>query len=297
MLHDREFRQLYAELVDCALSGRITCGALTNCQLALIPKPGGGARPIGMGTILRRVAGKLAARAAGAELRKITEPADQYGLSESGTVRLYHAVRTAADEGKLVVSLDVRNAFNTLSRDVIMRTVNEVPTAAQAFCAVLYGQPTTFVAPDFSLAGRSAASAGADEPTLLEALEGVGDVPHWRFATETGVIQGCPMAPLLFAATMARIVGEVQAGLLERGVRVMAFHDYVYLVSDSASALGDAFVSVRDALSAVGMTLAPLKCQTLLPSVDVAGRGSGGAGGTCGAHAEAEMHGRPHSGP
>ena len=75
------FGEVFAELVNHALANRLPEQEPSMSTLELIPKLNGGSRPIGMGTILRRLAAKLVAKAEGGNLREFCEAENQYALS------------------------------------------------------------------------------------------------------------------------------------------------------------------------------------------------------------------------
>ena len=216
LLDDRPTAEAFATLVNLALAGCLRDPYLTGSALELIPKASGGARPLGMGSILRRVCGKLAARAAVAEVRSFTEPRAQLALSEAGTIRLFRQVRDAADDGMFVVALDIHNAFNTISRERVMSTVARHAGPAREFASVLYDDATPFTA---RTQDRSREAT--------DSVVGIDGSRHLLFDTNTGVIQGCPLAPLLFAAAMADAVDRARTPGVEYG----AFQDDVYMVS------------------------------------------------------------------
>ena len=248
----------FANLVDLALTGVIRDRYLTASRLELIPKPGGGARPIGMGSILRRVSGKLAARTESGRIRPFAEANGQMALSEQGTGRVYRRVRGAAADGKWIVALDITNAFNNLDREVVRKTIARHTAPARAFATACYGSPSRFVA------RAHLGAADVDPPDGMEAIRGLDGRMHLAFETERGVIQGCPLAPLLFATSIAQMVEERKQRW--GSVTVESFADDMYLIADHADELVPAIRDMSDALQEMGLALSPGKCQTLPPT-------------------------------
>ena len=248
----------FANLVDLALMGVIRDRYLTASRLELIPKPGGGARPIGMGTILRRVSGKLAAKTESWRIRPFAEANGQMALSEQGTGRVYRRVREAAADGKCVVALDISNAFNNLSREVVRKTIAHHTGPARAFAEACYGGRSHFVA-------RAHGGAEDVNPTDgMTVIHGLDGRAHLGFETDRGLVQGCPLAPLLFATSIATMVEARRQHWGE--VVVESFADDIYLIADRAEALMSVIGDMSGALQVMGLALSPGKCQTLPPT-------------------------------
>ncbi|KAF0296193.1 hypothetical protein FJT64_006342 [Amphibalanus amphitrite] len=119
-------------LTNLALSGRLpecVVPAFFGASLIALRKKDGGLRPIAVGSVYRRIAGKVTAtavsRGIGAQLR----PAHLGVATRNGCEAAVHAVRayteacTAAEDSKILVKLDVSNAFNSVRRDSIMEAV------------------------------------------------------------------------------------------------------------------------------------------------------------------------------
>ena len=252
-----------AGLVDHALAGRLRGGYLSGSLLALLPKPDGGLRPIGMGSILRRLAGKLAVRSLTPLVRAFNEDRDQLALSEAGTSRVFRRVAHAAAHGDVVVGLDISNAFNTVHRDVILATIAEHAGPAKALCRTLYDEPSSVLAP---LPRRESTDEEQWDDHEFLLVDALGDRSFLQFHTGEGVVQGCPLAPVLFATTMASALAPVRARHPQ--VAFHAFHDDVFLTCNSTDALVDAFTDVKMTLAQIGLHLSATKCKTLMPRPD-----------------------------
>ena len=255
-----------AQLVDHALAGRCAGGYLTDSTLSLVRKPGGnGWRPLGVGTLLRRISGHLAAKVITASARTVCEPRKQMALSENGTIRLHRQVAAAASRGEYVVSLDVRNAFNTLHRSLIMETIAEIGGAATPLCLALYGQPSKFSA--VVRADRHSSANDTDNdaaPTAAGDLVvscGVDGRETASFWTQQGVVQGCPLAPLLFATTVARAMPDEDT----TSATVLAFHDDMYVCHADAEAVARMTQTLQIKLSGMGLELQLAKCIVVPP--------------------------------
>ena len=122
------------------------------CASSLIPlrKKDGGLRPIAVGDTIRRVVGKclLSLGAVQAELASLQPRQCGVGVRNAaemvgmGLQRFVQSRASAGDHDYAVLQVDVRNAFNSMSRDAIPRgCMAKVPSAYNwlRFC---YGGPS-----------------------------------------------------------------------------------------------------------------------------------------------------------
>ncbi len=177
-LHERITSAL--ELVVDLLCSGVVPAAMRDTRLFAIPKPGGaGVRPVGACELLRNLAARVALPALSRQLAAQDAPLGQYGAAQFGTQRVASCVHAAVRSNMHVLSLDLRNAFNSVSRRAVLAAV---PTDNPAFplTHALYNGPLWMRSPS-----RSA-------PPL---------------ESQAGVIQGCPLAAVLFAHTL--ITGPV----------------------------------------------------------------------------------------
>lgn len=163
-----ECEEALASVVNWCCWGQAPA-ALADNRLFLIPKGGGGHRPLGAGEVLRRVACRVALPSLVDVVGPRCETLGQWGTSRSGAARAVIAVRRAVRSGAHVLSVDLRNAFNSVNRAEVLRHVpSDAP--ARRLIWTLYGGPVRMLAP------------GAAPVTCSR-----------------GVVQGCPLAAALFA--------------------------------------------------------------------------------------------------
>jgi len=231
-----------AKLAVAFLLGECPPEALeANLGARLVPlrKPGGGIRPLAMGSTLRR----LAARAACAALKEKTCVAagtQQYGVGRPAGCELFHKSVTALtdqDSRRVVLAFDAANAFGTLSRQCIWdNTKTRLPELAKTVRAWFRTPATHFM---WDAAGK------------LHLVRNVA-----------GVDQGCPLSPLLFALGLAGELADLQAAVrhLDPTAQVFAYLDDVVVVCapEAAQAATDA---VADKLGLCGLKLNPGKTQ------------------------------------
>ncbi|KAJ8730152.1 hypothetical protein PYW07_017190 [Mythimna separata] len=117
-------------LANFMLSGQMNpcvCPFLYGASLFALKKKDGGIRPIAVGSVFRRLTAKLACRAVKEEMSRYLQP-HQLGFgTRLGCEAAIHATRAFVtdpeSEDSIVLKLDIRNAFNTLERDVLLSEV------------------------------------------------------------------------------------------------------------------------------------------------------------------------------
>lgn len=174
----RELRCLVAKIGMMYALGHAPDVAYSACKLArlLTPaKPKGGVRPPTITAALRRFFLKSSARM----LTPVLKPVLclwQHAIGVAGgTEKLYHAITTLleANEDHVVVALDLKNAFGTMSRKVMRDAMRELVPELDGLVTRLYSGSTPLA---WECKGR--------DPVIFEA--------------ETGIDAGCPFSCILF---------------------------------------------------------------------------------------------------
>ena len=91
---------------------------LGSCRLIPLRKASGGLRPIAIGEIIRRLGSRICLRQRANATRAAFEPL-QVGVGTSnGGVAVYHSASAyyALNPGKVLINIDLKNAFNSMSR-------------------------------------------------------------------------------------------------------------------------------------------------------------------------------------
>jgi hypothetical protein len=174
---------------------------LLDSTLIALEKPGSnaGVRPIAIGEAWLRLAGLCAMKATpgvGPALAPL-----QLGVGvRGGSQCMGHSIRAgiAADPACVTVQLDWRNAFNTVSRDAMLKAIAQRAPALLPFAAWMYKQP-----------GRLLIAGAPSDNNMLQ--------------SERGVRQGDPCGPLFFALTLQGPLEQVQERIPD--IRVLAFAD------------------------------------------------------------------------
>ena len=263
-----------ADLADavCDLVHKVAEGAAPRALYALamspVPKTGGW-RPIGVGSVFRRIAAAIAADELTPCLREELESAGQLGLARAGAQRFYLRAQRAASDGLIVARLDVANAFNTLHRSVVTDT-------AAALAARLVG-------PARAAAGVLHNLYSDSEDVHVRTSDGPHVVVNGR-----GVAQGCAGGSLLFALAMAGVLRSTTARLATEGaafralpplaspaaalpgdVAYVALHDDVVFVADDAGRLLAALDAFAHSLAAAGLALGGKSVLVVSPGREV----------------------------
>lgn len=180
-------------------------------------------------------------------------PRWQLGVGVSGGVdAVVHALRQRLRLGWRVVELDFKNAFNCLSRRRMIAALERLARGPE-------GSPAAK-----SLVRAARYAYGAQTKLLVQMADGsVQEV-----LSRTGVRQGDPLAMLLFAVGLGRLMDEAAVASLD-GVTMLAIADDVYLLLDPASPESwsprrdAALLRINTSAGAWGMTLERDKCHTL----------------------------------
>src|SRR6218665_38696 len=149
-------------------------------------KDNGGLRPIAVGYIWRRLAAKCANRYAVARLAAHFAPL-QLGIGvPGGCEAAVHATRRFASSmgpDQVLVKLDFANAFNTLRRDVMLKSVLDIIPELYPFVLQAYSTPSVLKFGDMLL------------------------------SSQMGPQQGDPLGPLLFSLPLQPVLHSLESAL------------------------------------------------------------------------------------
>ena len=204
----KEMRALVAKIGVVWARGLAPDVAYAACCLArlLTPaKPKGGVGPLAITAALRRIVLNSLATNLTPELKKVLCPWQHAIGGSGGTEKLYHTVTTLleAREDHIVVALDLKNAFGTMSRQVMRDATRELVPELDALVTRLYAGSTPLV---WECAGQS--------PVTFEA--------------ETGIDAGCPFSCILFCVGLHKVLQYAREIVPEQDQK--AFMDDAYSV-------------------------------------------------------------------
>ena len=150
-------------------------------------KPSGGVRPIAVGEVLPRLTAKCMMHVVRAEALAYFRPAQAGVAVKSGAEAAIHTLRAwvgrhAGSTDSVAVKVDFQNAFNTISRDAVLREAREPFPAVARWVTWCYQCPTNLQFGD----------------AILQ--------------SSTGVQQGDPLGPLLFSAGVQPLAVALRVG-------------------------------------------------------------------------------------
>ena len=154
---------------------------LSAARLIPLSKKGGGVRPIAVGEVFRRLVGKVLIRAAQQEVVDSYLFPLQLGVGvKSATELISRAAGFFMARGVPLIQVDLKNAYNSVSRSLMLQRVREKAPAFAAWAELTYGQPAPLV---------------VNDSVMLLSREGVQ--------------QGDPLGPLFFALASFSMVEKL----------------------------------------------------------------------------------------
>ncbi|KAG9392068.1 hypothetical protein J8273_6659 [Carpediemonas membranifera] len=169
-------------LIQDIVNGEPWTAALAHAILVPVPKNSAtDIRPIAIGESLRRIAGRILAKAVRDRLVKDKIFVDQYGLGEKcGAELMIAKMRALRAKGQTIAAFDLTNAYGTVSRPYLLRVVEEYAPVASGYLHTMYEN------------GNLHATTGS------------------TFSSDEGIQQGCPVSPLAFSLAMMPILAQLR---------------------------------------------------------------------------------------
>ena len=198
---------------------------LADARLLALPKTSGGVRPIAVGEVLRRLASTALLRSASTQLPILTR---QFVLRPDGCLSIASLARAAieSNDETTILTIDIRNAFNSVARERIMSAVNG--TALSSYTQWAYGT-------------RSRLRFG-----------------QWNIDSSKGVQQGDPAGPTLFAMVLDNALVDARAAYPE-GVIDLWYADDGYVIGQLECVIA-AFHLIEASVSKYGLSINRAKC-------------------------------------
>jgi hypothetical protein len=210
-----------------------TLGLLGATLVPLIKSPSK-VRPIAIGEVITRLGAKALLRKQSKELSQFLRPIQQGVREPAGTEKTIHAVRKQYQAGKAVLSLDIKNAFNSLSRERIRQTLqNHLP----------------YLLPYFQWAYKN------ETPLWFN-----GDLLAYSYE---GVRQGDPLGPALFAVGFHSVLRQLQEEFPT--IDLFAYLDDLSATGNPEELVGLA-TRFEELSASCGLTVNLNKSVLLLPS-------------------------------
>ena len=204
-------------------------GALFGANLLALLKKTGGIRPIAVGYVWRRLTAKVACSYAKEASATLLAPR-QLGFGVQGgaeaAVRAARRYLEKMEQGKLLVKIDFRNAFNTVRRDAILEAVAKHFPELLPFAQSTMGSPTDLQFADFVL------------------------------LSEEGAQQGDPLGPLYFCLVIMGLVESLESEL------TLSYLDDITIGDTAEICLRD-FLQLEAAARRLGLEMNRKKCEVI----------------------------------
>ena len=217
-------------LEACAAYDRVA-PFLGGASLVAVPKPNGAPRPIAIGETLRRLVGKCMMGTVKQETAQYLWPAQAGVAIPAGVESVVHTARAwvqrhAAAPQKVLLKLDFKNAFKTVSRQQVLDKCSAHFPSIGRWATWLYRAPS-----------------------------------HLKFGTVTlqsaaGVQQGDPLGPLLFATALQPLASELRAM-----VDFAAFYLDDGILAGDVPSVAAAVVHTQQRVTSFGLELNMDKCE------------------------------------
>lgn len=215
-----------------------------SARLIPLAKKDKGVRPVAVGELLRRLAAKAISRRHAPAIGKILALDGQVGVGVAGGIEgMFHAtqqyVATNMGGSDAILKFDVRNAFNSVSRESMWTAMEQLVRDSPHFMDLLrylisaYGQPTSLFCG--------------------------GEV----IASEEGAQQGDPLASLYFAVVFTQAVSKASrlTPVIDLPLRASFLDD---LVVGGPTADLEVFTErLGVQFAAVGLSLNSSKCEVI----------------------------------
>ena len=230
----KSFPAFLARVINDLLKGTPPLPSFfTSSRLIALDKGNGKVRPIAVGEVFTRLAGKLALSQF--PLSSFLSP-KQFGVeSAGGTEPILHGLAATQASYEEMVLVDVSNAFNTLKRE-----------AMDSFLV----QHMPSLIPLYSLLYHSPSSLFLHTPSGITTL-----------LSTTGVRQGCPLGTFLFSAALTPIIKMMQREF--PSVTPWAYVDDMTFQLRSSSSYTPLITCLTAALAAIGLKVNAAKTQRI----------------------------------
>jgi len=239
--NQEEISLLLNRVFNLIVSGRMppsARGVLFASRLVTSPKDGGGVRPIAMGGTLPKLVEKSIMRslAGSGEVDRIF-PHLQFGVGKPlGVDQVCHSARRLVKEGHHLLSVDVRNAFNTVSRASLFNSIVNCIPSLTAYYLLSYGSPT---------------------PLMVVTTSGTREI-----SSEEGVRQGAPLSSLFFCLAIQDVLQHIVTS--HPSVSVSCYADDMNFGGKSLNELDIIYSELEAELGHRSLVLRPDKSKLLL---------------------------------
>jgi hypothetical protein len=246
-----------------ALTSDIACGfapakpdplvrrLLTRSKLIGIPKVPTGTRPIALGETFTKLAASLAMNARKMQLMKLFDDTQKGVFSSGGAEAIVHRARAhlRSHPDHVVVTMDVRNAFNAISRPHIAAALHQHDLEDfDGLFGFVYGTPSELLVP-------------SPDPSKAAII----------IESRCGTKQGGAEGGLFFCIGIHPILLHMRT---LPGVASIAFYDDVTILAKDAPSASVAVDTFRSEAEAMGLHCNESKCEWIAGSTQPPPRAS-----------------------
>jgi len=198
-----------------------------------LKKKGGGVRPIAVGEVLRRLVSKCFCARVHARAQELFVGMGQVGVGVKGGVEaaLLAVKKARRDDSKVVLKVDVENAFNSISRAAILEKVKQKFPELEGWYRFCYGKP---------------AKLFCDGEVL-------------PFGSAVGVQQGDPLGPFLFSLGISGCCSRLKSELGRETLSVWYLDDGTLVGKEEEVAKG--WKVIQEEMGRVGLRVNVQKCE------------------------------------
>ena len=230
-------------LVQDIINNRLPSEAksyLLSANLISFPKNNGGIRPIAIGETIYRLAASYALSTVDIAEAMEWSPL-QFGVGiRGGSEKLVHILSNRiCVSNQVCVAVDFKNAFNSISREFVLKTFYARPQFKTLFRLVEFSYSD---ATDLYI---------KDQNTTAPMLK-----------SQEGVRQGDPLSALLFAVAIHELYKGIK---IAHGIEVMSYLDDCYLIArvDQQKELIQAYNDLEKNASLIGLKVQPTKSMLI----------------------------------
>ena len=212
---------------------------LAGARVFAVQKKDGGLRPIAVGEVLRRLTGKCLSAVTQQQAKTLIWPLQVGVGAANGAEAAVHTVRNwqqrnACNKDKVTVKVDLANAFNSVSREAVLAEVRQHLPQLERWTQWSYGSHSNLHFGDHNL------------------------------SSQTGVQQGDPLGPLLFALAIHPVLKELSQATGDSKLDLMLFYLDDGVLAGSIQAVSKALAVLQARCAHMGLTLRLSKSELIL---------------------------------